>query len=204
MSLKNFYYEHWPKVGIVVAVFLLLILFLNSLVPIWSNSLESIGSFVWLYWFSLPLYMIHQFEEYVYPGGFREDLNKILLKGDTSQMVLTEKIAFFVNIVFIWILTPVLIVLGSISIIFPVGLMTLVAFNGFVHLGGTIRFKRYNPGVIVSVVGNIPLGLYVLIALGVTGEANVLELFVGIAGGIIGHLVLLVFLALRARKISSK
>ena len=196
MSLKDFYYEHWPKVGIIIALFLLLMLFLNSQAPI--------GSFLWFYWFSLPLYMIHQFEEYVYPGGFREDLNKILLKGDTTQMVLTEQIAFFVNIVFIWILMPFLILLGIISIIFPVLLMTLVAFNGFIHLGGTVRFKRYNPGVIVSVVGNIPLGLYVLIGLGLTGEANALELLIGITAGIIGHLLLLIFLFLRSRKIATK
>ena len=196
MSLKDFYYEHWPKVGIVAAIFLLLMLFLNSQ--------ALIGSFTWLYWFSLPLYMIHQFEEYVYPGGFREDLNKMLLKEDTSEMILTEKLAFFVNIVFIWALTPILIVLKFISMMFPVILMTLVAFNGIIHLGGTIRFKRYNPGVIVSVVGNITLGLYVLIGLGLSGEATIPELLLGILIGIIGHMVLLVFLAMRARKISAK
>lgn len=199
MSENNFWYANWPRIGIICAIFILLMLFLNSNAPI--------GSFEWFYWFSLPLYMIHQFEEYVYPGGFKEDLNKILLGENASGEVLTEKRAFFINIVFIWSLTPVLItlgkiaILGELAIIFPTVLMTLVAFNGFIHLGATIRFKRYNPGVIVSVVGNIPLGLYVLIGLGVTGTANVLFLIIGIIIGIISHMVLFVVLGARARKI---
>ena len=202
MSEQNFWYANWPRIGIICAIFILLMLFLNSNAPI--------ASFEWFYWFSLPLYMIHQFEEYVYPGGFKEDLNKILLGENASgEEVLTEKRAFFINIIFIWTLTPILIVLGKIAIFgdlaiaFPTVLMTLVAFNGFIHLGATIRFKRYNPGVIVSVFGNIPLGLYVLIGLGVTGTANPFFLFGGIIIGIIAHMVLFVVLGARARKIKN-
>jgi hypothetical protein len=192
MSEHKFWYEHWAKAGLIAAIFLLLLLFLNSKAPI--------GSFEWLYWLSLPLYMIHQFEEYVYPGGFKEDLNKILLREKSSQEALTDKMVLVINIGLIWILTPVLIVLGTVSIIFPVILMTLVAFNGFVHLIASIRFKRYNPGLFVSLVANIPLGLYVLIGLGLSTMANSIELLIGILIGIILHMGLFIVLGLRARK----
>lgn len=195
MSEHNFWYKHWPKAGFIAALFLLLLLFLNSKVPI--------GSFEWLYWFSLPLYMIHQFEEYVYPGGFKEELNKILIRGEKSREILTDRMVLIINVGFIWILTPVLIVLGTISIIFPVILMTIVAFNGFIHIISSIRFRRYNPGLLVSVIGNIPLGLYVLIGLGLNAIASGIELFIGILIGVILHLGLLIILRVRSRKYNS-
>ncbi len=192
MSEQKLFYEYWAKAGLIAAIFILLLLFLNSKAPI--------GSFEWLYWLSLPLYMIHQFEEYVYPGGFKEEMNKIFLRGENTREVLTDKMILIINIGLIWILTPVLIVLGNISIIFPVILMTLVAFNGFVHVIASIRFRRYNPGLIVSLIVNIPLGLYVLIGLGLTAMASIIELFYGILFGSILHVLLFVVLGVRSRK----
>jgi len=192
MSERKFLYEYWAKVGLIAAIFILLLLFLNSKAPI--------GSFEWLYWLSLPLYMIHQFEEYVYPGGFKAEMNKILSREENTREILTDKMVLVINIGFIWILTPILIILGNISIIFPLMLMTLVAFNGFVHVIASIRFKRYNPGLIASVVINIPLGLYVLIGLGWTAMASSIELFFGILFGVILHMGLFVVLSLRSRK----
>ena len=195
MSEHKFWFKDWPKAGLIAAVFILLLLFLNSK--------ASIGSFEWFYWLSLPLYMIHQFEEYVYPGGFKEELNKVLLKENVSSEILTDKAALVVNIGFIWILTPVLIVLGAISIVFPVILMTLVAFNGFIHLVVSIRFKRYNPGLIASLIFNIPLGVYVLIGLSLNSLVSGIELLIGIIIGLILHMGLLVFLLMKKRKHSN-
>ena len=195
MSEHKFWFKDWPKAGLIAAVFILLLLFLNSK--------ASIGSFEWFYWLSLPLYMIHQFEEYVYPGGFKEELNKVLLKENVSSEILTDKAALVVNLGFIWILTPVLIVLGAISIVFPVILMTLVAFNGFIHLVVSIRFKRYNPGLIASLIFNIPLGVYVLIGLSLNSLVSGIELLIGIIIGLILHMGLLVFLLMKKRKHSN-
>ena len=167
-------------------------LFLNSRAPI--------GSFEWLYWLSLPLYMFHQFEEYVYPGRFKEELNKMLRRGDSSREILTNTMAFIVNIGFIWILTPVLIILGNFSIVFPIILMTLVATNGFIHVFVSIRFRRYNPGLIASLAANIPLGLYVLIAIGLSALVSTIELITGVLIGLLLHALLFVLLGLRARK----
>ena len=192
MSEQKFWYVHWPKAGLIAAIFIFVLLFFNSKV--------AIGSFEWLYWLSLPLYMIHQFEEYVYPGGFKEELNKIFDRGEEHREILTDKIGLVVNIGFIWILTPVLIILDTFSIIFPIILMTLVAFNGFVHVIASIRFRRYNPGLIVSLLANIPLGLYVLIGLGLNAIASSTELFVGILIGVILYAALFVFLGIRARR----
>ncbi|MFX1476721.1 MAG: HXXEE domain-containing protein [Promethearchaeota archaeon] len=192
MSGLSFWYQNWAKVGFISAIFILLLLFLNSKAPI--------GSFEWLYWLSLPLYMFHQFEEYVYPGGFKKELNKILSREEGFREILTDNIVLVVNVGFIWILTPILIVLNTISIIFPVILMTLVAFNGFTHVIVSIILKRYNPGLIMSIVANIPLGLYVLIGLGLSALASSFELVIGIVAGSLLHIALFIFLRLRIQK----
>lgn len=185
-------YDYWAKAGFITALFLLIILFFNSRVPI--------GSFEWLYWFSIPVYMFHQFEEYVYPGGFKEELNQIQSKNIPNQEVLTNKLVLLVNIGFVWILNLILIILGAISVIFPIILMTIVCFNGFVHVGASIKFHKYNPGLIISIIGNIPLGLYVLFGLGITGYASIVELTIGILIGILLHALLFIILFLRAKR----
>ncbi len=179
-------YDYWAKSGLITGIFLLFFLIFNSRAPI--------GSFEWLYWFSLPLYMFHQFEEYVYPGGFKEELNEMLTQGKSDKEVLTNKLVLTVNIGFIWILNSVLIILAGISVIFPIILMTVVLFNGIVHLISSLRFQKYNPGLVVSVIGNLPLGLYVLIGLGLTGTASSIELIIGIIIGCVIHLLLFVVL----------
>ena len=166
-------------------------LFFNSRVPI--------GSFEWYYWFSIPLYMFHQFEEYVCPGGFKEELNRILSKNQPNQEILTNKLVLIVNIGFVWILNLVLIILSAISVIFPIILMTIVCFNGIVHVLSSIRFRKYNPGLVISIVGNIPLGLYVLFGLGITGNASIVELSIGIVIGIVLHMLLFIMLFLRTK-----
>ncbi|MEJ2251134.1 MAG: HXXEE domain-containing protein [Candidatus Lokiarchaeota archaeon] len=187
------FYDYWAKAGFITALFLLILLIFNSKTPI--------GSFGWFYWLSLPIYMFHQFEEYVYPGGFKDELNELLRKDESDQEVLTDKLVIFVNIGFIWILNPVLIILNAISIIFPIILMTIVGFNGIVHVFTSLRFRKYNPGLIMSVIGNIPLSVYVILGLGLTGTASILELIVGICIGIVLHMLLFIMLFLRSRKI---
>ncbi|MHA1725787.1 MAG: hypothetical protein ACTSXH_13295, partial [Promethearchaeota archaeon] len=62
-----------------------------------------------------PLYMFHQFEEYVYPSGFKKELNEILIHGKSDKEILTNKLVLIINIGFIWILNSLLIILAGIS-----------------------------------------------------------------------------------------
>ncbi len=141
--------------------------------------------------------MFHQYEEYIYPGGFIEKINEILT-GSSEMTVLTNKNAFFINIILIWIQTPLFIILGiHISPIFPIILTTLVFVNGFVHLGVFIKLKKYNPGLIMSIIFNIPMGLYLLFRISNESFANLIELVSGIILGIFLHGLLFIFLRLK-------
>jgi hypothetical protein len=189
---NDFWYTQWPRVGLIVAIFMLILLIFNSQ--------ATIGSITWFYWLSIPLYMFHQYEEYVFPGGFQKQINIILSKGNSTQEKITSRDTFIINMLFIWVASPILILLGNFTIFFPIVLMTLFAANGVVHLVGSIKMRKYNPGLILSLVFNLPVGLYVIITIGVKNLALQWEFIGGIIVGIILHALLFVFLIAKTRR----
>ncbi|MHA1522219.1 MAG: HXXEE domain-containing protein [Promethearchaeota archaeon] len=192
MKEIEFWYKNWARAGLVGAIFILILLFFNS------NAEK--GSIIWLLWLTLPLYMFHQYEEYVFPGGFTDSLNKTLTRSSEVR-ILTDKMAFFINIILIWIQTPLFVILGYfVSPIFSVSLTTLVFVNGIVHFGIFLKFKKYNPGLIMSILFNLPLGIYLLIRIANDSFANPLEMVIGIILGVILHGLLLVFLLIQKKR----
>jgi hypothetical protein len=64
-----------------------------------------IPTYTWLLWLQLPILMVHEFEEYVLPGGFKSFFNHDTVfaspdPGDNTP--LSEGYVFFVNIVTVW------------------------------------------------------------------------------------------------------
>ena len=62
--------EQWPKSTIFLALYGALFLFLFA---------ADEGVALLLLWLQLPVYWLHQFEEYVYPGGFIAVFNTRML-----------------------------------------------------------------------------------------------------------------------------
>ncbi len=117
-------YENWAKIGGAAAMIIIAILFF---VPI--PSLE-IGSYEWLFWLVIPFYFIHQFEEYVYPGNFKATINEILTKQNEIDFPLNDKNSFYINTILgTWLLVPIVILLGGISIWFPLIVVAFSIFN---------------------------------------------------------------------------
>lgn len=110
-------------------------------------------AFTWiafLYWIHLPLIMIHETEEYVFPGGFVKFANfdTILSNNPPEQdSPLTPGYGFFVNMS-IWILV---IIGGLTALIYPWIGMGLIIFqlliNGIQHtVIFQVKKQGYNPG----------------------------------------------------------
>ena len=68
--------EHWPKSTIFLAVYSTILIFLFVL---------EIDFALFLIWIQLPVYWLHQFEEYVFPGGFLETFNKKVLGSNENE-----------------------------------------------------------------------------------------------------------------------
>lgn len=110
----------------------------------------------------LIVYMLHQIEEHLWPGGFRQFANaKVFKSGNDNWPVDIGGVAL-INIGFVWL--PVVL-----AVIFPgalrwIGLcwIGLTLINALTHIVSTIRLHVYNPGLVTSIVLFLPFTIFVL------------------------------------------
>jgi hypothetical protein len=142
--------EHWPKATIFLAIYtsILLYLFLFE-----GNLL------LFLLWLQTPVYWLHQFEEYVYPGGFAEFFNHKLLGSRQDHWPVTKRFSFWINIPLIFVAFPLSAMLaGSLGLGWGIWTAYFSIINALSHVGMYFRFG-YNPGFVVSLLFNIPVGI---------------------------------------------
>ena len=114
----------------------------------------------------LVIYFLHQIEEHLWPGGFRQFTDAhVFHSGDDNWPVNIDGVAL-VNTAFVWL--PI-----ALAAIFPhtlrwLGLawVGLTLINGIIHIVTTIRLRLYNPGLVTSIVLFLPFTICML-ALGV-------------------------------------
>ena len=113
-----------------------------------------VNIFQWLFWLHLPLLMLHEFEEYIYPGGFKKFFNTktlFALSQPEENVPINPPLVFFVNMV-AWFL----IILGALlARVAPWLGMMMVVFESFNVVGHGFLFqlkkKGYNPGMATAI-----------------------------------------------------
>ena len=190
--MKEFLFKNWAKMGIVSAFFILTLLVFYPGSSYWSP--------VWLFWLHVPVYMFHQFEEYVYPGGFKERLNETLGSAG-SDFPLNDERSFWINVPFVWVAMPLAAIIGLRVVIIPSTLVAISTLNGLLHVGMAIRIKRYNPGLIASFFLNVPLGCYTFILLFQSDAATLEALSIAAVLGLILHAMLMIYLIRKQRRL---
>jgi hypothetical protein len=110
----------------------------------------------------LIVYMLHQIEEHLWPGGFRQFANAHVFKSGNDDWPVTEGGVAFVNIGLVWL--PV-----ALAALFPgslrwVGLawVGVTLINAVTHIVTAIRFRGYNPGLVTSIVLFLPFTIWML------------------------------------------
>jgi hypothetical protein len=155
MSVAAYYgwlKRDWAKTGLIVSIFLFVFLFVFV-----KNS----DFVLFLILLQTPLYMLHETEEYVFPGGFAKFFNMEIFKLDTADEPLGEKFIFFVNVLLIWIILPTFGLLAAIDYQYGLWIPYFSFFAGVAHIALALKARKiYNPGLIVSLVLNIPVGLW--------------------------------------------
>jgi len=134
------------------------ILFTLLLILYFTN--PNLQMFSWLLWLGLPIIMIHEFEEYVAPGGFKNFFNtKTLLSPNPlkEDVPLNEPYIFFINPLLIW---P-WVTLGAIFYTVPwIGISAVffqLAINNIQHIVlFQVRHKGYNPGLFTTMFLMMP------------------------------------------------
>jgi uncharacterized protein with HXXEE motif len=110
----------------------------------------------------LVIYFVHQIEEHLWPGGFRQFTDAhVFHSGDDNWPVDIGGVAL-VNTAYVWL--PV-----GLAVAFPealrwvgLGWIGLPLINGIIHIVSTIRLRIYNPGLVTAIVLFLPFTIFVL------------------------------------------
>jgi hypothetical protein len=95
MTLKGYFLwfrENWPKVGVIVGLFLTIYLIVIVL-P------QSTVLFALL--MSTPLYMLHEADEYIFPGGFARFMNQNIYRMNPKTELIDSTGVFWGNML-VW------------------------------------------------------------------------------------------------------
>ena len=167
MTVSDYYNwlkRDWAKTGFILSLFLFVFLFVF---------VRKADIVLFILLLQTPLYMLHQTEEYVFPGGFGKFFNMDIFKLETENEPIDENFIFFVNILLIWIILPLFGLLATINYQFGLWIPYFSFFAGIAHIALALKAKKlYNPGLIVSLFVNIPIGLWSILYLINKGVLN--------------------------------
>jgi hypothetical protein len=147
----------------------------------------------------LPIYLFHQFEEHNW-NGFKNYINRNVFKVKEGDFPLNDKIIFWVNIPIVWILIPIFSGLSSLNIMFGLWIPYFAIFNSLTHVIVSVWNREYNPGLIVSLILGIPVGIYALIIFYSYIQVPVLISVISIFFAILLHLLVLNFIRMKSKK----
>ena len=147
----------WAKAGLILSIFLFV--FLVAFV-------KNTDFVLFLLLLQTPLYMIHETEEYIFPGGFGRFFNMDILKLKTEDKPIDENFIFYVNVILIWVILPTFGLLAAKDYQYGLWVPYFSFFAGIAHIALGIKAgKLYNPGLIVSLFLNIPVGIWSIVYL---------------------------------------
>ncbi|MGZ7209710.1 MAG: HXXEE domain-containing protein [Methanobacterium sp.] len=151
--MSNWLYKNWAKLSIFIAIILALLIY-------FFIKTENIVLF--LIWIQIPIYLLHQFEEHTW-NGFKNYINKKVFNVREGEFPLNDRNIFWINIPIVWIMMPVFAGLSSFNVMFGLWIPYFAVFNSLSHVIFSLRNREYNPGLIVSLILGIPVGIYALI-----------------------------------------
>jgi hypothetical protein len=151
--MMNWLYKNWAILCIILSIIVTIIILLF----VKTNNI-----ILFLIWIQIPIYLLHQFEEHSWPGGFKRFVNKEIFNVENGEYPLNDRTIFWINIPIIWILMPIFAALSFNNLYFGLWIPIFALFNSLTHVIGAIVKRKYNPGLFVSVVLGIPVAIYTL------------------------------------------
>jgi Protein of unknown function with HXXEE motif len=187
----NYIYKYWATFGgIMATAIVILTLYIDK-------GIFSIQTLIWIH---LATLLLHQFEEYSYPGKFKDFYNNnILNKNAITRYPLNEKGVLIVNVVLAWTMYIFASFVGIKAIWLTFGLVGITILNGIMHSIMFIKLKKYNPGLITGALIFIPFGFYLLTRL--EEYATFINIILGLIIFIIGTALIPVFIYLTNKKL---
>lgn len=181
--------DHWVYGGFLAGIMLLVLT--PALSSGWPPALV-------LIWLQLPLYMLHQYEEHD-ADRFRLFVNTVVGGG---RDVLTRMDVFIINIAGVWGVDALAFLLAA-WVHLGLGLIAvyLSLVNAVAHCAQAIALRRYNPGLITSVVLFLPLGVLTLWVLSGNAQVTAADHLIGLGLAILIHAAILARVVRNKRKL---
>jgi hypothetical protein len=186
-------YARWPWINLAIGLALLALAALN-----WRDVAHH-PRWLFFLWLALPAMFVHQFEEYVLPGGFHRWLNQCVFGSGNPHFPLTRRFACMVNLTVPVVLFPLLAWAGTDRPWIGMIGLYLLAVNAFGHLILTVSRRRYSPGVVTGVVLFLPLAGLATYAFSMNGVVDSRDLLIAALLAGLGHVPMLIYPRLRAR-----
>lgn len=138
-----------------------------------------------LFWIHFTALLVHQFEEYTYPGGFKHFYNEFIRnKSPITKYPLNDNGVLLVNIGIGWTSYVLSAILWNRFIWFGIGLLGVTFLNGTMHTIMYFAKRKYNPGLISGIFILIP---FVILSLYIVREHLIIEnLILGFITFVIG------------------
>jgi hypothetical protein len=127
---------------------------------------------------NIPLYLLHQTEEHLWPGGFKDYMNKVVNRLPDGQESLTDSKVFWINILLVWVAFTVFAVLAFVNIGFGLLMIVFSMMNCLTHIAEGIRRRRWNPGLVMATIQFL-LSIYAGYFITVSGFPNALVWWIG-------------------------
>lgn len=147
-------YDNWMKATPFLAIYSFILVFLY---------VKDVNYALYLIWLQTIVYWVHEYEEYILPGGFLDFFNKNMMgNSNGGDYPLTRVGSFWINIPLIYVAMPASAILAHFfGVEWGIWTAYFSFLNAFAHVIMALKFGRtYNPGLVVSILLNIPVAIY--------------------------------------------
>lgn len=160
-----------------------------------NNAISRWRDAVWLGWLAVPLYWVHQPEEYSLPVlGFDYSIQEMVCKaqGYSPYPDCPIPLSFYpvVNIALMWAGAPLAAYLGRRNIAIGLSFWGMVFANGLLHTLAGVALSAYNTGLWSGAILFVPLSVWVVYACVIRGPYTGKVMGVAFAAGILTHILL--------------
>jgi len=185
----------WPWIGLVAAAVILIFLFTTNTLRLYPNGSRWKDA-VWLSWLSVPIYMIHEFEEYgvdllgvrhAFPDGLCRNLGL----SNYPSCPIPHEFYLYVNLPLVWFFGILAAMISRRNSFVGLGLYSVIISNGVVHILTALLKREYNPGLFTAAIIFLPSFLWLCKACFGRGRFSEKGVVILIITGIILHAILI-------------
>ena len=136
----------------------------------------------------LVIYLIHQIEEHLWPGGFRQFTNAHVFKSGNDNWPVDIGGVALINIGYVWLPLALAIAWPSPLRWLGLGWAGLTLVNGVSHIATSLRLHCYNPGLVTSIVLFLPFTIWLFAHEAGAGLLSGAQIAWLIAAGVLLHI----------------